>query len=286
MANNQHSDLEVVPGDLEAGEGQKRAHYAPGYYHDNSDTHKVAYGADDTNKVPYATNYTHNAPSTSLPYQQKQPRTICGLKKKTLWIIVIVAIVLIVAAIGGGVGGALASKGSSSSNSAGAQASSAPSSNPSTSPTPTVIEPSTPITTSIIVGPSSTIRRDCPSSNGTLYTIAQGDTTMQFRKACSATFVNAHGSDAMVVKPFASLNECINECAQYNIRNKTEISQGVSRKCNSVCWRNDFQKRDAWPGGQCFGWTTQNTTTGGFNYEVTKDPKLPVTICDSAILIN
>jgi hypothetical protein len=107
---------------------------------------------------------------------------------------------------------------------------------------------------------------------------------MQFRKACEATFVNANNLDAMVVQPFDSLDKCINECAQYNLRNRTEIQQGKSRICNSVCWRNDFVQRDKWPGGMCFGWTTQNTTSGGFKYQV--GSTFPETACDSAALIN
>lgn len=38
----------------------------------------------------------------------RRPRTICGLQKKTFWLLLVLAIVVIGAAVGGGVGGAMA----------------------------------------------------------------------------------------------------------------------------------------------------------------------------------
>jgi hypothetical protein len=297
MAQSPYSDLEVAPSSMEAGNATKHAYYAPEYHYAN-DTHKVAVSPAESQEYGYGKN-----PNTMV-HEQNQPRTICGLRKRTFWIIAIVALIILLAAIGGGVGGALVSKKSdtkadTAQGSAGAAATTTPASistsnaattsaiNSVSSATPTPSPVSNPtFSTTTIVGATATILRDCPASNNTLYTVTANGQTHQFRKACDATFVNAHGSDAMVVKPFASLNDCITECAEFNFRNKTEIALGTSRRCNSVCWRNDVTKRDKWPGGQCFGWTTSNGTSGGFQYQATTDPKLPSSICDSAALVS
>jgi hypothetical protein len=275
---------------MEAGNATKHMYYAPEYHYAN-DTHKVAIPPSESQEYGYGKN------PNAMVHEQDQPRTICGLRKRTFWIVAIVALIILVAVIGGGVGGALASKksdtkaetaqGSVGAGSTTTTAASASASNSVSSSTPTPSPTSTQsFSTTTIVGATATILRDCPSSNNSLYTVNSNGMTHQFRKACDATFVNAHGSDAMVVQSFASLNECITECAQFNFRNATEIKLGTSRRCNSVCWRNDVTKRDKWPGGQCFGWTTSNGTTGDFQYQATKDPKLPSTICDSAALVS
>jgi hypothetical protein len=279
MSTKPYSELEVVPGSLEAGNAEKHAYYAPEHYN-SDDTQKVAYSSDDSHKI--------------LVHEQDRPRTICGLRKRTFYIIVIAALVVIVAAIGGGVGGALASKSSNAGGTTPVSASistsastSTPASTLSTNPTRTATPtPTEIISTTTIVGPSATLLRDCPSSNNTLYTVTSNGKTQRFRKTCDATYANAFGGDAMVVRPFASLNQCITECAAFNQRNATEIQQGTSRRCNAVCWRNDVTKRDVWPGGQCFGYTTRNTTAGDFSFLVSPDPKLPATVCDGGALID
>jgi hypothetical protein len=274
-----HSDLEVVTnvGSLEA---EKCAYYAgtagdapEAYRFPDDDTHKVAYGT-----------YTN---------EQSPNSTTCGLRKRTFWIAVIVGIIIVAAAVGGGVGGALSSKSSRHSSEANAASTGSPSeaaqsSSPPRSqarsasivPTSTSAEPSTTVTTTSIVGPSSTLLRDCPSSNSTLYDVTLGETTMSFRKACSNSFVNANGIDNAFGRPVASLNECINLCAAYNVNNKTQIQRGSSRICNAVCWRNTFDKINDWPGGMCFGFASQNSS-GSFRYKTPDETR-----CDSAALIN
>jgi hypothetical protein len=230
MSQVDHSDLEVVPK-AEAPEAQKYAYYAPDPYKDpDTDTHKVVY-------------------NTSNPEVPRE-RTICGLQRRTFWIVAIVAIIVVAAAAGGGIGGALATKSSSKSNDAndaGAGAGAARQSPPpetsistSIAPTPTSAQSSTTITTTSIVGPTSTIYRDCPSSNGSLYDVTLGDTKMSFRKACEISYLNSNGIDNAYGKPVKSLNECIDLCAAFNINNKTQIAAGTSRICNAVCWRNTF----------------------------------------------
>jgi hypothetical protein len=261
MSHAPHSDLEVAPN-TDAPEVQKFAYYAPEpYKHDDTDTHKF----------PYATETE----------EQNHARTICGLRRRTSWIALIVAIIVVAAAVGGGVGSTLVSKSSSSnSTTSKADAPQSEASIPSTTPTPTSVDTKPNITTTSIVGPSSTILRDCPSSNDTLYDVTHGDTRMSFRKECDISFVNVNGIDNAFGKPVQSLNDCIDLCAAFNINNRTQIAAGTSRICNAVCWRNTFDKINDWAGGMCFGFTSQNSS-GTFRY------KLPAeTRCDSAALIN
>ncbi|OAL51747.1 hypothetical protein IQ07DRAFT_390262 [Pyrenochaeta sp. DS3sAY3a] len=273
MSRNEHSDLEVVP-ESERPEQQKYAYYSP------EPIIPASYG-EDTHKIPYA----------QAVHEQDQPRTICGIRKRTFWIVLIVAIIVIAAAVGGGVGGALANRSSNNTSQASSQSTQPPSQSPatestSTTPSPTSSETTPSLSTSTIVGPTSTIYRDCPSSNSSLYTATFGSSKMQFRKACEISFSNAPNQKDSLATPVASLDECINLCAAYNIQNRTQIEDGSGRSgiCNAVCWRNTFDKINDWPGGMCFGFTTLNTTRDG---ESAWKFTLPAeTRCDSAALIN
>jgi hypothetical protein len=267
MSHVPHSDLEVVPKE-EALQAQKYAYYAPEHHQNlETDTHKVAY--DSTKNI-------HEA--------ARQQKTICGMRRRIFWIVVILAIIAVAGAVGGAVGGALASKASrsnkTSNNANAAGASQPPRAGSSPVATPTSAQPSTSVTTTSIIGPSSTILRDCPSSNNTLYDFATGETKMTFRKACDISFLNANGYDSVVAKPVKSLNECIDSCAVFNINNRTQIANGSNKLCNAVCWRNTFDKTNDFTGGMCFGFTTQNSSST-FRYRMPAE-----TICDSAALIN
>lgn len=275
MATNPHSDLEVVSQDT-----HKYPYYSPDPIPAYPST------GTDTNKIAYVT-YEDQTPNTN---------TICGLRKRTIWIAVIAAVVVVAAAIGGGVGGALASRKSSnattspdSSSTSAAQSTPGVSSsaqNPTASSTPTSSTPS--LSTATLTGPTSsplsTILRDCPSSNNTVYTVAYGSTTQQYRKLCSNAYLNVNGVDNVIGVVVASLDECINRCTAYNINNQTDIEAGRDRICNAVCWRNTFDEANDWPGGMCFGYTTQNTTVeGGTAFRVGSKAER---ICDSAALMN
>lgn len=282
MSSIPHSTLEVAPN-TELPEPQKFAYYAPELYVDSEiDTHKYPYNSDDPDLG--------------------QQETICGLRKSRFWILVVVAVVVVIAAVGGGIGGALASassnKGSnaktadtsqpdgvnallssftspSSSAAAAAAASSSlsltasigPSLLSSTTSTPTM-EPKISVTATTIVGPTSTIVRDCPSSNDTLYDVTLGNTKMSFRKECGISIVGTGVNQNAVVKVVSSLDECIDLCAAYNINNRTRIAAGTDKVCNTVCWRNTFDKINDWPGGMCFGFAGQNTTDNTFKYKL------------------
>lgn len=73
-----------------------------------------------------------------------------------------------------------------------------------------------------------------------------------------------------------NLNDCIDKCAAYNKQESSEIRDGRTNVCNAICWRNTFDTN--FP-GQCFGYTTQNSSSGlGLRSEVV--------VCDSAAWIN
>ncbi|KAF2177865.1 hypothetical protein K469DRAFT_719336 [Zopfia rhizophila CBS 207.26] len=261
-----HSDLEVVPNSEYAGlqyMPNKEAAYSIPVPPD-ADTFKIRAEGNDGGR---------------------DSRTICGLKRKTFWIVAaIVTLLVIGAAVGGGVGGALSQKNSDNANTddqaAGARTPSVSNSASAGPVTRTSSPSSTTISTTEVAGPTSTILRDCPSANNSIYDVTLGSSQMSFRKVCNLSLQNANGIDNVVGRVTTSLNDCINLCAAYNIQNKTEITEGRSRICNSVCWRNTFDEKNDWPGGMCFGYTTQNSSNT-FRFRVPAED-----ICDGAGWIN
>lgn len=125
-------------------------------------------------------------------------RRICGFLPRTFYIALAIGICLVVGAVAGGVAGGILAKRASESS-----ASSTPStpSTPSTSSTPssaatathsstTTTEGAASVTTTEIVGPTSTLYRDCPSSNDTTYSVSFGSEDYIFRKYCSRSLVD------------------------------------------------------------------------------------------------
>lgn len=219
-----------------------------------------------------ATQQGNEKPAGDFPAYQhsdSSKRHICGLRRKTFWIVLAIATVVVIgAAVGGGVGGALSNRSSTSASA------SAPASSHTTAPTTTVAS-SVSVTTTTLVGPTQTLLRDCPSSNNSLYEVSFGADQFKFRKMCSAKLAGS-GDNVVNIKT-GSLDDCVNRCASYNNENRTEISSGSSGVCNAVCWRNSLSSD--WP-GQCFGFSTQNSSTGGFSIDTSGIE------CDSAGWIN
>jgi hypothetical protein len=218
-------------------------------------------------------------------YEAQAPRKqrICGIAAKTFWIVLAVLIIVIVAAaVGGGVGASALRKNSNKSSAATnsspqsrttTSAPSSPSTGPVTSSATTTTSPS--VSTTQVVGPSTTLLRDCPSSDNTIYDVTLGTAQkMSFRKKCNASFLSNKVN--AVRDQTTDLDDCINLCAAFNIQNKTEIQAGTSDPCNAVCWRGTFDNDD-FP-GTCFGFTTTNSS-GEFVY--TQD-----SLCDGAAWIN
>lgn len=203
-------------------------------------------------------------------------RRICGLRRKPFWIVLAVATVVVIgAAVGGGVGGALSNRSSASASAASGVSSSSLSAGSQTTAPTTTGSSAVSVTTTTLVGPTQTLLRDCPSSDNSLYEVSFGSDQFRFRKMCSVKL--AGSGDIVVNIPTASLDDCINRCANYDNANRTQIASGSGAVCNAVCWRHSLSSD--WP-GQCFGFSTQNSSTGGFSIDTSG------TECDSAGWIN
>ncbi|OAA77729.1 hypothetical protein LEL_04552 [Akanthomyces lecanii RCEF 1005] len=224
----------------------------------------------------------------SKPPSRRAVCSLCGVSftRTRVIILVIVLLVIVGGIVAGVVAGVVVSRNSHtressspgndvSSSSPGISSSSSnqSSSTSSTTPTPSTQESVTLVTSTESVSPTQTLYRDCPSSNNTIYN-AVGSSSYQFRKICGRSFKQPPVN--VVNQAVASLNDCIDLCAAYNVNNKTEIAAGKSSPCNSVCWRNSATDPD-FP-GQCFGSTIFNSTAG-FQ---TRDE----VICDSGAWIN
>ncbi|KFA81381.1 hypothetical protein S40288_11105 [Stachybotrys chartarum IBT 40288] len=273
MSAYPYSDLEVVPA--------KAVYSAP----------EVAPG-NAPEVVPGSAHeglryYKQDAPGGAAPAH----RRICGVRARTFWILLGVAVTLVIAAVAGGVAAALTSRNSSSdgsvnqdiSTSSGASLST--SSTESSAPPPPSSAPSTTSTVSIstttVALPTITLLRDCPSSNGTVYEADYDseEEPIMFRKFCTAGFRHVRNGIDLINEPTQSLNDCINTCVNYNDRNSTAIAAGNNQTCNAVCWRSNEQLGNVNQiPGQCFGFTTLNNSAG---FQITDE-----VLCDSAGWIN
>ena len=57
--------------------------------------------------LPFSTEPPHQVLGPDLLLEQK-PRTICGLRRKTFWLLIVIIILILAGAIGGDVGGSAA----------------------------------------------------------------------------------------------------------------------------------------------------------------------------------
>ncbi|KAK4890522.1 hypothetical protein LTR27_010803 [Elasticomyces elasticus] len=145
------------------------------------------------------------------PHQKERPnstRRICGLSLMAFWaLIVVVTIVVVGATVGGGVGGSLASKSGSRSHGPDTYTSGSNTASTyfatdvpltstalnETSTTPTSVM----LTTTEVIGPTTTLMRDCPSSNDTIYSTGSSGGPMLFRKFCGVNLFHVGGDDAL-----------------------------------------------------------------------------------------
>ena len=204
----------------------------------------------------------------SVSKEASRARRICGRRTNSCLIILLVTLIALGAVIGGAVGGTL-----------GGEHSSLDISDPS--PTPTLanhLSTTTPtattttiamtplppsagtssttgtvitlsITTTTLANPTYTLLRDCPSSDNMIETVDAGISKFAFRKACGTTYLGS-SLDGINV-PLASLDECIQQCGQWN-ENEHRNASGALTQCDAVNWRNTLD--DEFP-GQCFGIT-------------------------------
>jgi hypothetical protein len=205
---------------------------------------------------------------------------VCGLSRKTFWILVAAAVIIITsAALGGGLGGGLSKN---------KIATASPQQTPTLSTSSTSTTYASASTTSsdanLIVtaqfgtvnGTPVTLYRDCPSTNNSLYSVQYSSTTYEFRKLCNMQLTNNVLKVNMVNQPASNLNDCINLCAAWNENNVTKGN--ADQACSSVCWRYGFTDNDDLP-GQCFGFASTNASSGAFNIQSDA-------LCDSAAWIN
>ncbi|KAF2745316.1 hypothetical protein M011DRAFT_406705 [Sporormia fimetaria CBS 119925] len=202
------------------------------------------------------------------PPEDKKAR-ICGIKRKTFFIILAIAIgVIIGAGIGGGVAAAMSKKDASpqQANLDPLNTGASRSSSSSKSATPTTIGPS--FKTIEVVSPTKTLYRDCPDSDNTIKEITLDDNTptMRFRKKCRTDFDKPKGRTKgfVVNTKLLNLDDCINQCAMWNRNNREDIMNGLKDKCNVVCWRSTFESD--WP-AQCFGWQSVNSTNSNNEWD-------------------
>ncbi|KAF2472336.1 uncharacterized protein BDR25DRAFT_302578 [Lindgomyces ingoldianus] len=265
-----YSDLEVAPQTPSTGPVPIKDHSA-GLIVESNDTHKIA-------GEPYYYDPDNNLP----PYSQEKPRRICGAERRTFWIVLaIIAVLITAAAVGGGVGGVVSKNKSSTPSSAQTTTPSLSSTSQISTGSTTPTSTSTDIrSTTTLIGPTRTLARDCPSANNSIYDISYGSSsTMSWRKLCNMNFRSVKRTpanpDNVVNTGTKSLNDCINLCASWDQTNQTLIKSGKAFVCNAVCWINTL---DADLPGQCFGFTTQNDTSGFVVDETRK--------CDTAAWIN
>ncbi|KAJ4293589.1 hypothetical protein N0V90_008872 [Kalmusia sp. IMI 367209] len=158
----------------------------------------------------------------------QKPEYICGVRRSTFWLAVVLAIVVIAAAVGGGVAGSLAVSNAKSKNEDKSTASTpAP-----TTATVTVTNPSssTPSPTSGVALYAPTAPQDvlrinvsCPSS-----------TISSFRDdkySCKGT-TDFHNNDITGIQAY-TLQACIDACSTYNLYNPT-------KKCKAVVIGEDL----------------------------------------------
>ncbi|PVI02438.1 hypothetical protein DM02DRAFT_612987 [Periconia macrospinosa] len=211
-----------------------------------------------------------------------------GLAKRTIWIGIAVLLVAVAVGLGAGLGVGLRKKPATQTPTVNSQTTQAATSSSASTLASTLTSSQPPtLTTSTIPLPSVTLLRDCPSSNNTLHAIdspsnspSKDTTPLLFRKTCSSGLRHIlNGQDVLNRGPIASLDDCIQQCVDYNFANRTAIAAGQNQTCNAVCWRNDKDvSSPVQLPGQCFGFTARNTTAG---VEITDE-----LLCDSAFWVN
>lgn len=239
---------------------------------------------------PYLRNKSNEAINTKIRAVAPLDRRVCGLRRTTFAILVAAAVVIIAAAaLGGGLGGGLSRNKTATASSQLAltfSTSSSLTSEPVSSTSTTSASASTASSDSNLIvtaevgtvsGTPVTLYRDCPSSNDSLYSVQYSSTTYEFRKLCNTVFVVSSSvqNANWVNQPTSSLNDCINLCTGWNENNVTKGN--ADKVCSAVCWRYGFEDDDL--PGQCFGYTSNNASSGGFSAQMDD-------LCDAAAWIN
>lgn len=171
--------------------------------------------------------------------------TICGMRRRTFWIVAAIAAIVVVAAVIGGAVGATR-KSTPSSTDIGSTASDAGASNQSTSAssTPTSTPTSTGASSPTSTKPSATgLARNCTSStNGTTYFSyflkpelgSYPGSALTFKRLCDAQTVG--GTNLAQVK-LPAFEQCIELCASWNYwQSSIECQAADYRNTDAYCW--------------------------------------------------
>ncbi|KFX90948.1 hypothetical protein V490_06170 [Pseudogymnoascus sp. VKM F-3557] len=172
---------------------------------------------------------------------------ICGVAKRTFWILLVVAIVIVAAAVGGGVGGSIAAKNANKSedNQSPSSASpSTPSATPTSSGDPTSSStPTSSVTPAEPFPTAGVLPLDCPARNETHYsTVPPGSSkNYTYRIDCD---VNYKGADLKKTKT-NTIDLCIDECAKMSDKNP-------DKPCGLIVWIGNVTLAVPNTGGNCF----------------------------------
>ncbi|KFY61607.1 hypothetical protein V496_04957 [Pseudogymnoascus sp. VKM F-4515 (FW-2607)] len=154
---------------------------------------------------------------------------ICGLARRTFWIVlVVVAIVIVAAAVGGGVGGSMAAKDSNKSENNQSSPTPTSTSTPTSSTTPTSSSTSTSSITPAGPFPTSgVLPLDCPAINGTTYSTIPSGSSSNYTYLINCD-VNYEGPDVFKTRT-RTLDLCMDECAKHSDANS-------NNPCALVVW--------------------------------------------------
>lgn len=146
-------------------------------------------------------------------------------------------------------------------------------------------EISTSAIVSLINSSESTLSRDCPLRNNTVYPHYDNSRAYLFRKLYNDAYNNSNGRSSHVKGQVNGLIGCVHMGAKYNHNNHTEVeSNSNKRKCTSVCWRNTFGPENDFPRELRFGCTTIDIMANGQTaFDLVEDRR---NICDSAVWVN
>lgn len=183
------------------------------------------------------------------PFESDRKKRICGLSKRVFWLLVIVAIMGVAAvAVGGGVAGSK-SRNINSTSGTNTLLSTSSSMISASTASASIIQTSqpTPITTlslyTVSASPSGSVVRDCPASNWTISSEhgTNHSTPIQlFRKTCGVASLNAYqafSNNAAINVRVGSVDQCVQNCADYNNQNTADIRAGNTSIRSGLCIR-------------------------------------------------
>lgn len=171
--------------------------------------------------------------------------SICGLRRLTFFLAILVALLVVGGAVGGGVGGSMAAK-SRKDSTLQSLSSTAGTMHLSTGTT----QPSA--TTTVII-PVATDKAGCPLVNNTVFTAPSGS---RFQKICYDDILSINIDFQMHV--VTSFDSCIGLCDSANVENGTPI-------CKSVVWDlGGSDNQDCWL-KNASAVLTPNSQTGNVN---------------------